>query len=200
MSEKFLKTRIQLKTGTSSYWKEIENNFIPLLGEIIIYDNLDGKNPKAKVGTGITLLKELPFISCSLKDLGIQASNLELNFCQGLQENIQTQLNNKIEEINYIVTIPVEFFKEGIIPQTIEIEKDSFGKTLSLLKEDQDGFVDIKLPDNPTIEQLSDIEELLDNWNLIDKIIIKNKKIEVSCYREIPTKTLQIKLKAINKN
>ena len=35
---------------------------------------------------------------------------------------------------------------------TIVIEKDSFDETLSLLKDDQDGFVDIKLPDNPTAE------------------------------------------------
>ena len=59
-------SRIILKHDSYSKWQSIENSFIPLPGEIIVYDQ--GANPinepKAiKIGDGTTVLKLLPFFT-----------------------------------------------------------------------------------------------------------------------------------------
>lgn len=59
MSEKVLKTRIKMKNGTPQEWL-LAQNFIPLQGEIIIYND---DVPKIKIGDGVTLVEELPFIT-----------------------------------------------------------------------------------------------------------------------------------------
>lgn len=61
---KILKTRIKMKTGTTSEW-ELATNFVPLKGEIIIYDDGNGAPPKFKVGDGVTLVGNLPFATTS---------------------------------------------------------------------------------------------------------------------------------------
>lgn len=53
-----LNTRILLKHDTPERWNEIPN-FIPLAGEIIIYD---GVKPQIKIGDGISTLTELNFL------------------------------------------------------------------------------------------------------------------------------------------
>ena len=56
-SGKTLQTRIQLKHDTNANWTTAGNNsFIPLNGEIIVYDDL---GPKIKIGDGTTNVKDL---------------------------------------------------------------------------------------------------------------------------------------------
>ena len=65
---KILQTRIQNKHDIEANWN-LATNFIPLAGEIIIYDDLN----KIKIGNGTTLLSNLPFFNNS-SDIYIQAT------------------------------------------------------------------------------------------------------------------------------
>lgn len=61
-----MKERIQVKHDIAANWAKAVN-FIPLAGELIIYDGIieDGiyiEQPKLKIGDGIHKLAELPFI------------------------------------------------------------------------------------------------------------------------------------------
>ena len=58
---KTIQTRIQNKHDIEENWGKA-SGFIPLAGEIIIYD-VDNEHPKirAKVGNGVNLLKDLPW-------------------------------------------------------------------------------------------------------------------------------------------
>ena len=61
MADKNLNTRIQLKTDTEVNWSI--SNLIPKKGEVIIYsvDN-EHASPRIKIGDGINIVKNLPFI------------------------------------------------------------------------------------------------------------------------------------------
>ena len=61
---KVLKTRIQMKTDHSENWAKAPT-FVPLKGELIVYNDNDGSAPRIKVGDGTTLLSELPFVTSS---------------------------------------------------------------------------------------------------------------------------------------
>lgn len=61
---KVLKTRIQMKTDHSENWAKA-TTFVPLKGELIVYNDNDGSAPSIKVGDGTTLLSELPFVTSS---------------------------------------------------------------------------------------------------------------------------------------
>lgn len=65
---KTLQTRVQMKHDTEANWNKA-TNFVPLAGEIIIYD-IDASNPtqRMKVGNGIDILSNLPFV---YEDVGI---------------------------------------------------------------------------------------------------------------------------------
>jgi len=72
-----MKERIQLKHDIAENWAKAIN-FIPLAGELILYDGVveDGKYlevPRLKVGDGIHKINELPFISNEI----IQKTNYE---------------------------------------------------------------------------------------------------------------------------
>jgi hypothetical protein len=61
-----MKDRVQIKHDIAANWAKAKN-FIPLPGELIIYDGIveDGKYlevPKLKIGDGKTKLIDLPFI------------------------------------------------------------------------------------------------------------------------------------------
>lgn len=60
---KTLQTRIQLKHDTEANWNTASiNGFIPLVGEIIIYDPDDNNYyPRMKIGDGESLINDLPF-------------------------------------------------------------------------------------------------------------------------------------------
>ena len=62
-----MKERIQIKHDIADNWAKAVN-FIPLAGEIIIYDGLieNGQyieQPRLKIGDGIHTVNELPFIN-----------------------------------------------------------------------------------------------------------------------------------------
>lgn len=60
-SGKTLQTRIQLKHDTNANWTTAGNNgFIPLAGEVIVYDDL---GPKVKIGNGTTNVKDLSWVA-----------------------------------------------------------------------------------------------------------------------------------------
>jgi hypothetical protein len=66
-----MKERIQIKHDIAANWAKAKN-FIPLPGELIIYDGIieDGiyiEQPKLKIGDGIHKLAELPFIEINSK-------------------------------------------------------------------------------------------------------------------------------------
>jgi hypothetical protein len=62
-----MKERIQVKHDIAANWAKAVN-FIPLAGELIIYDGIIEKGiyieqPKLKIGDGIHTVNELPFIN-----------------------------------------------------------------------------------------------------------------------------------------
>ena len=69
MANYTVKTRVQLKNDTEENWNKAIN-FIPLKGELIVYNAESGQNidktrlfPRFKVGDGITTVVNLPFSS-----------------------------------------------------------------------------------------------------------------------------------------
>lgn len=67
MSGKNTSSRIQLKHDTEKNWNKAIN-FIPLAGEIIIYDaDENNSKPRIKVGDGQTKLSTLEFIYDNLE-------------------------------------------------------------------------------------------------------------------------------------
>ena len=76
MSKNTVHARIQLKNDTEINWNK-SVNFIPLLGEVIIY-SADDTHPfsRLKVGDGITNVINLPFIDANTIN-GIDINNIE---------------------------------------------------------------------------------------------------------------------------
>ena len=63
---KILKTRVQNKHDKEVNWN-LANNFIPLAGEIIIYDPDETHSlPRVKIGDGKTYVKQLDFVDADL--------------------------------------------------------------------------------------------------------------------------------------
>lgn len=62
MANKNFNTRIQLKNDIETNWNKA-TNFIPLKGEAIIY-SADSTHPfsRLKIGDGVTVVSELPFV------------------------------------------------------------------------------------------------------------------------------------------
>ena len=61
MNEKNFKGRIVHKHGSETAWK-LATNFIPLQGEIVVYDRDANYNyERFKIGDGITKVNDLPF-------------------------------------------------------------------------------------------------------------------------------------------
>lgn len=72
MANKVIKTRMVQKHDTSENWAKAEN-FSPLVGEIIVYDDLN----KFKIGDGKTNVNDLPFTGVG--NSGIGSSSTVLN-------------------------------------------------------------------------------------------------------------------------
>ena len=63
MNEKIFNTRIVHKHDTHANWSKT-NNFIPKMGELIIYDPDDThSNPRIKIGDGASQVEQLAFVS-----------------------------------------------------------------------------------------------------------------------------------------
>ena len=68
MAEKTFMTRMQQKRATEAQWNE-KVNFIPLAGEIIVYEPDGNYNyPRIKVGDGAHTIAALPFIDKAVYD------------------------------------------------------------------------------------------------------------------------------------
>lgn len=66
-SGKTLQTRIQLKHDTNANWTTAGNNgFIPLAGEVIVYDDL---GPKVKIGNGTTNVNDLSWVALTPQEV-----------------------------------------------------------------------------------------------------------------------------------
>lgn len=75
---KTLQTRVQMKHDTEANWNKA-TNFVPLTGEIIVYDvDETSPTPRVKIGDGSTLLADLPFTYLPLTG-GTLNGNLEVN-------------------------------------------------------------------------------------------------------------------------
>jgi hypothetical protein len=71
-----MKERVQIKHDTSENWAKA-SKFIPLAGELIIYDGIieDGcylEKPRIKIGDGIHKLNELPFLNLNAENTTIE--------------------------------------------------------------------------------------------------------------------------------
>lgn len=74
-TENLIKSRIQLKNDTEENWSKAVN-FCPKPGELIIYSaDDDHPYPRLKVGDGITMVPNLPFIDASTLS-GIAINNI----------------------------------------------------------------------------------------------------------------------------
>lgn len=84
-SNKEFKTRIQHKIDTPENWAKA-TNFVPLAGEIIVYDYFtsEGFQNKIKIGDGSNYLADLPFINTNTFD-----SLLTYDDTQGTLSNIE---------------------------------------------------------------------------------------------------------------
>lgn len=60
--ERQIGTRIQLKIDTTANWDKA-TSFIPKKGEPIIYKDSSSSIAKIKIGDGVTLVKNLPFVN-----------------------------------------------------------------------------------------------------------------------------------------
>ena len=73
MADKIFNTRVQQKHDVEANWLKA-TNFIPMLGEIIIYDADDTHTvPRMKIGDGKTLVSLLPFIVDTITNEEIDA-------------------------------------------------------------------------------------------------------------------------------
>ncbi len=76
MATKTIKTRIVNKHATESDWEKAIN-FVPLLGELIIYDPDEMYfYSRFKIGDGIANVKDLPFVDGSGISNTIDAGNI----------------------------------------------------------------------------------------------------------------------------
>ena len=62
--EKEIFGRLKLNINTPSYWESCEE--APLKGEMIIYE---GDIPQIKIGDGVTLAKNLPFVTLTKEEI-----------------------------------------------------------------------------------------------------------------------------------
>ena len=118
MAENIIYDRLVCKHNTEAVWKE-QISFIPFKGELIIYDTDENYDyERFKIGDGCTPVNFLPFIdryvvdllnnhiynksnphNVTLGNLGISASKEEINHLIDVHENIQVQLNKKLEKV-----------------------------------------------------------------------------------------------------
>lgn len=75
MASKTINTRVKNKHGTEAYWTS-HSSFVPLAGEIIIYDP-DSTNTcsRIKTGNGTTSIGQLQF--CTLDIQAISSSEID---------------------------------------------------------------------------------------------------------------------------
>ena len=109
MSEKKINSRFINKHDTEAHWILAEN-FIPMAGEIIIYDRDENYNyERFKIGDGVTLVNELPFaIAATPRSDWNQTDETKSDFILNKPENIAyidstDNENIEIEEASMLV-------------------------------------------------------------------------------------------------
>ena len=88
MAEKTVKSRIQVKRGTSADWA-LATNFVPKEGEIIFYSDLN----KMKIGDGNTLVSSLPFLHVDKSEIDNWSHNHDDKYYT--ESEIDTKLSSK---------------------------------------------------------------------------------------------------------
>lgn len=85
MAEKSFKSRIVHKHDTAENWEKA-TGFIPMQGEIIIYDiDASYDYERIKIGDGATIVDELPFANDALKEEFTAITNDEIDEICGAQ-------------------------------------------------------------------------------------------------------------------
>lgn len=82
MAEQNIKSRIQHKHDTEANWNKAVN-FIPLKGEIIVYDTDSNVNyERMKIGDGVTTIINLPFyLASEIESIRLEMmSKVEVSF------------------------------------------------------------------------------------------------------------------------
>lgn len=114
MANKAFKGRIQNKHDTLANWTTAHNNnFIPLDGELIVYDDLN----KVKIGDGITKVGDLPYLNLDEDDIQILINNIleELDYEDA---SITDYYVNEVDQSNGIINVnriklPLTNLKDG---------------------------------------------------------------------------------------
>ena len=143
MSNKTIKTRIVQKHATSADWTKAVN-FKPLLGEIIVYDDLK----KIKIGDGNTLLANLSFIDAdTLRGM--------------IPENTLSNSNNKIPTSKAVSDVI-----NDRVPNTRKVNGKALSSDITLSASDvgaaTENYVDTKVAGivNSAPEALNTLDEL----------------------------------------
>ena len=104
--EKIIRARLKQKHGSRDYWSS-QIDFIPLSGELIVYDDhklyTDEQNqrhnvPGFKVGDGVTPINSLPFVDAELeKELLEHIADTEAHLQAGEREEWNNKISLRIE-------------------------------------------------------------------------------------------------------
>ena len=114
MSEKRINSRLINKHDTEAHWILAEN-FIPMAGEIIIYDRDENYNyERFKIGDGVTLVNDLPFADVNAENIAYINStdneNIEIEEASIVDSALSTISSNPVQ--NRVVTNAINQLSE----------------------------------------------------------------------------------------
>lgn len=127
MSEKYIDSRIINKHDTEANW-QTHSDFIPLVGEIIVYDRDSTHNyQRVKVGDGVTNVDALPFINENLPiangdNYGVIKSNDIATIANGVVTNISKA--NRLENSDGIKTTMINYETQFGLEETFSTTKE----------------------------------------------------------------------------
>lgn len=127
MSEKYIDSRIINKHDTEANW-QTHSDFIPLVGEIIVYDRDSTHNyQRVKVGDGVTNVGALPFINENLPiangdNYGVIKSNDIATIANGVVTNISKA--NRLENSDGIKTTMINYETQFGLEETLTTTKE----------------------------------------------------------------------------
>lgn len=109
MSNTVFNARITAKHDTTENWNRALS-FIPLQGEIIVYDDysvVDGKKvPAIKIGDGLAYVVDLPFVAGEMQQEIIDhINNLAIHVASFDRTNWDSKVSAEIEDENLIFKI-----------------------------------------------------------------------------------------------
>ena len=191
-NNKTFKGRISNKHDTSTNWLTASNNgFIPLDGEIIIYDDLN----RIKIGDGSTKVNDLPFLNYSEEEIQalINGSLSELTF--GAPDEIAGYSHPYVEAIvqnNGIISPVHKDLFETLGPLVLKIDTLLTEGYLNIIESSEDlsgfqsailygdlasGNKDIFITEETGTENfLFRLSTIMDDGNNTPVLIFKSKK------------------------